>query len=107
MTPPKELLTQEGVKPLWMGEATPYTFTTTAAASNPVVTGWAVKRNVSGDTWTDVTAGVAPGTPTVSGDTITTPLFTPDQAGFYRLIVTYTSGGRTLEAVGEVMVYAL
>lgn len=80
---------------MWKGESVSFNLTTTAWASSPTVSDFKLYDQAE----TDVTAGQASGSSSVSGDVITTPKVAPTGIGRYRWVLTFTAGGLTFKAV--------
>ena len=81
----------EGTQPQWKGESIAYTVTTTPWATSPTVT----QFKLYGPAESDVTVAQTSGSASVSGDVITTPKIVPSSIGYYRWVITFTSGGLT------------
>lgn len=64
----------QGRQPQGVQEEIAYTLTSTPWGSSPTLASFAVLDTTSSQPGTDVTTTVAPGTPTIVGDVITTPL---------------------------------
>jgi len=79
-----------------------YSLTTTPWGSSPGTVSFVVKDMTAGGT--DVTATVAPGTASVSGDIITLPKIKALTAGkLYRVEVKFTCSGNIFEAFFEIV----
>jgi len=78
-----------------------YMLTTTPWGSAPI--GVSVKAYDMSDPWTDVSATVLSGSPSVSGDVITLPILKSLTEGKrYRIEIKFTAGGNVFEAWFEV-----
>ena len=88
----------EGMLDQGADEIIAYQLTTTPWGSSPSSVSVAL-WDITAATWTDVSTTKLSGSPSATGDVITTPLVTGLTAGStYRLEIKFVTGGNTLEA---------
>ena len=89
----------QGRQPQGIGEEIAYSLTTTPWGSSPTLASFAVLDITTALPGTDVTSTVAPGTPTVAGDVITTPLIQDLTVGhIYRVELGFRCGSQKFVA---------